>query len=259
MRYVAAIAVVAILAPAAFAATNSVAPVDVEPRVEVHGGVADMSIVVYTDDCYGYDYVLAALDQLGYGYTLYYFDYYGFEAAVASGMYDLIITNHECYFELSYAWDDIYFELLNGKHAILHSFDWDGSHDYSGFAWDVLDLAFHAWYMDLQTATTVYAWAMDPFFTGTDGVLNPVLAGYYIDEGDYLSGTGYGGFTPDPSPDAVACNPPVEWCLIIIAFCMDEYDRAEIVQIWKNVITLIYMGASGADQTTWGGVKAMYR
>jgi hypothetical protein len=258
MRFLTAAAIIALLAPAAFA-TNSVQECDVEPRVEVHGGAADMSIVVYTDDCYGYDYVLPALDQLGYAYTLYYFDYYGFEAAVASGMYDLIITNHECYFELSYSWDDIYYQLLAGKCAILNSFDWDGSHDYSGFAGAVLGLAGHDWYADVQTATTVYVWNVDPIYTGV-GDLYPVLAGYYIDEGDYLMGYGESGWNPSPDDYSVNCNIHCgDYALVIIAWCMDEYSREQVIQVWKNAINWIYWGASATDATSWGGVKAMYK
>jgi hypothetical protein len=259
MRFAVALAVVALLAPAAFA-YNSVETPTTEPYVEVHGGVADMTIVVYTDDCYGYDYVLDALNQLGYGYTLYYMDYSGFEAAVASGMYDLIIVNHECYFELSYAWDDIYYQLLAGKCAILNSFDWDASNDYSGFCWSVLGLAGHEWYMDVQYAYSVYVWNFTPIYDGTDGVLDPVIPDYYIDEGDYLAGTGESGWTTSPDYYSVNCNIYCgDYALVIISWCMDEYDFIEVVQVWKNAINWIYWGASATDATSWGGVKAMYK
>ena len=249
------VAAMVLVAGSAFAASNSVVTVETTPVFEQVPGIDTQSIVVYTDDCYGYDLVLTALNQLGLGYDLYWFDYAGFETAVASGAYDVIIVNNACYYECSYAWDDIYNEFMAGKAGVIATFDWDGSNDYSGYVDELLALNDHTWAGDLQNATPVYAWNMDPVFTGTDGVLSVFTDGY-IDNGDVWNWTtAEGGIQPVPTPGMANVN--LACPRIYIGFAPDEYEQADVVQMWKNCILWVISGPTATEHTTWGSVKSL--
>jgi hypothetical protein len=271
MRLMIAVALLTLAAGPVLAASNSLVEVEYQPYSVQVPGDRTQSIVVYSDDAYGYDYVLQALNQLGLGYDLFWADYSGFESAVGSGVYDLIIVNHDNYYELSYAWDEIYNEMLAGKRVILNSFDWDGSNDYSGgYSGSILDLMYHIHVRDIGTPTTIYGWPTgDCVFAGTDGIVDVWTEGY-LDDGDALQSVpspeawDLGGWTPTPISGEVAMNIVVHYdgtiyIWIVISWCMDEYDGLDAVQIWKNTI-LAAMGESPsvAMKTTWGGVKALY-
>ena len=257
MKGVALALALVLIAGSAFA-SNMSKPIfhDPEPYSGQVPGLRTQSIVVYTDDCYGYDLVLSALNQLGLGYDLYWFDYAGFETAVASGAYDVIIVNNACYFECSYAWDDIYNEFMAGKAGVIATFDWDGSDDYSGYVDDLLALNDHVWATGLDNATTQYAWNMNPVFAGTDGILSVYTDGY-IDNGDTWSWTtAEGGITSTPEPRTATVN--LACPRIYIGFAPDEMEQAETIQMWKNCILWVTSGPTATEQATWGGVKALY-
>ena len=59
------VAAMVLVAGSAFAASNSVVTVETTLVFEQVPGIDTQSIVVYTDDCYGYDLVLTALNQRG--------------------------------------------------------------------------------------------------------------------------------------------------------------------------------------------------
>jgi hypothetical protein len=221
------------------------------------------SIVVYSDDSYGNDYVLDALNQLGLGYDLYWGDPAGFEAAVQTGTYDMIIVNHETIFSLSDAWDDIAAELVGGTKVIVSTFDCDGSDDYSGGGMaDILGFAGHEWHYDLQLAQDIYGWGhfWGPLWTGMPNPCVPVTPDDYIDEGDAIWGypdNSFAGWVPTFTDGEIAMN---TFCCRIIVACWlaDEYSADCTVQWWKNSILFLVEGPTAAELTTWGSVKALY-
>jgi len=221
-----------------------------------------LGVVVYTDDYQGFDYVLTALANQGLGYDLYYGDPAGFETAVASGAYDLIIVNHDSSFELSYAWDDIYNELLAGKKAIIMTFDCDGSNDYSGgFMASLLGLAGLTWNADVGTATTLYGWIESPdFWQYMPAGAVPVHPDDYYDEGDAVCGDttpAICGWTDSPDQCEIAVS--FQCCeLILGCVLLDEYAEADAIRFWENCIR--YMAPEGCpvEESTWSVVKAIY-
>ena len=223
-------------------------------------GIHAASIIVYTDDCVmGNDYVVTALTDMGLAYTLYSSDYAGFEAALAGGTWDIVLVNHDCYYELSYAWDDVVNAYMGGSKIAVATFDWDGSNDYSGYVDDLLALGEHTWAQDIIDQPPVYVWNADPVFTGLPTMLTSPFSGSYIDEGDVWSWTtAEAGITPDPEVRMADCN--IRGCdLIFFGFVVDELGAADGVAIWKNVLTYFLTGPSAVDHVTWGAVKTLVR
>jgi hypothetical protein len=262
MRAVAVALVLVMLASSAFAIDNSRGQLGHKPHSERVPGLRVMSVVAYTDDYQGYDYIVDALNQLGMGYDLYMSDPDGFEVAVQTGNYDLILVNHENYFTVSNAWDDIAAELAAGKKAIVSTFDCDGSDDYSGGMDDILGFAGHEWNYDVQTAGDMYGWDhfWGPLWTGMPNPCVPVMPDAYFDEGDGIFGyadNSFAGWTPAFSDGDIAMN---TFCCSIIVACWvaDEYSPECAIQWWKNSILFLTEGPTVTARTTWGSVKALY-
>jgi len=253
--------VLLLAAPAAFAVSNAPGDLGGTVGTVIHEGSTRTAIVVYTDDYQGYDYVIQALNGLGLAYTAYYSDYAGFEAAVATGAYDLILVNHDNWYELSYAWDTILAELNAGKTAIITTFDCDGSNDYSGYMSALLAYAGHTWSYDWGSPPTIYGWnhIANPWWAGMSASISGTDA--YMDDGDGLHGaaaTSFAGSTPAYSePDVMMNIHPCD--LILACWCADEYPAAEAILWWTNCITWITVNPSPVGDGTWGAIKALYR
>jgi len=218
------------------------------------------AIVVYTDDYMAYDYVIQALNNLGLAYTAYYSDYAGFEAAVASGTYDLILVNHQNYFEVSNVWDDLLTQLNAGKAAILCTFDCDASDDYSGYMDDLLAYAGHQWNVDLSTLATIYGWAHipNPWWAGMSVSISGV--DNYFDDGDCLFGDAayaFAGNTPAYTNGNVMMSAHADF--IMACWAPDEYPAADAIQWWMNCISWILLPPSPTEEGTWGAIKELYR
>jgi hypothetical protein len=233
------------------------------PSAEQVAGDSRETIVVYVDEVFGpYYYVKDALDNLGLAYTIYYSDYNGFEANVASGVNDIILVSHHNYYQLSYAWDDILNELMAGKKAGLCSFDWDGSHDYSGYADDILAYAGHTHSVDWSMTQPIHAWPpeSDPFWCDLPDVLQDLDIGY-IDDGDELVGdasNSFAGTTTTFDPYHVVMNYQATQ-LVIGGWCPGQYIGTDCVTWWTNVIQWLLGEPTATEATSWGAVKILYQ
>lgn len=258
MRCMIAAVIMVLLAGSALAVSNSPVQNGPAPYHMVVPGARTQNIVVYTDDCYGYDYVLDALAAEGLAYTLYYADYAGFEAAVASGLYDMILVNHECYFECSYTWDTLINAYNAGASMAVFTFDWDGSNDYSGRVRDLLALGLHTFAFDVQTQGPVYVWNADPIFTGLPATIPPAMPDIYFDEGDSWSyETAESGWTPTPSQPYASCN--IGCGLVLGGFTMDELSQDHAVRIWRNIIHYLQLEPSATRSASWSSLKTLFR
>jgi hypothetical protein len=248
----------AVLPSLALATGNAPISASAVPYTDHVEGLHTYNVVVYTDDCYGYDYILDALAAKGVAYTLFYADPFGFQTAVASGAYNMILVNHECYFECSYAWCDIVNAYLNGARVGVSSFDWDQSHDYSGCADDLLALAQDYFAGDVDTQGTVYNWGS--LLAGCGSSWAAPGTGFYFDEGDrwqYTPGVEEAGWTSAPSQPNGNVNRVHG--LVVMGFTVDELSQVDGQCIWQAVINELLYGASAAEQATWSSVKSLYQ
>lgn len=243
----------------ALAATNAAVPSTVTPYNTVVGGVRTDNILVYSDDYQAHDYLLAALNAEGLAYTLFYGDPTGFRTAVQSGAYNAIFVSHENYFEVSYAWGDLINAYNAGAKLAVFTFDWDGSHDYSGRVRDLLALGEHTQSRDIATQGSVYVWNQNPIFTGLSATLTSPYSGAYNDEGDswnYL--TAESGWFAAPTPGGANLN--LGECLVLGGFTADELSSADGVTLWRNVIDYVLgCGSSATEASTWGALRSIYR
>lgn len=242
--------------------SNCTIPVTYNPHMETHEGDGRASIVVYTDEAFLAYHVITALNNLGLAYTVYYDDYIGFEMAVASGTFDVIVVDHNNYYEFSNAWDDIYNELVGGARGVICSFDWDGSNDASGYVDDVLLLGGHTHSVDWSTCLPVYPWppASNPIWGSLPAVLNPLNTGY-IDDGDEFTGdasNSFAGTTMAFDAAHVVMN-YVPCQLVLAGWTPGQYMAADAVMWWENAITYVLSGVTPVQEKSWGAIKTQFR
>ena len=162
-------------------------------------GLAAERILLYADD-YRHDigdhYIDQALQGLGLSYTAYYDDPSGFESALSSGTWDLVIVDNYS-FTLGPVWDDIDAHIAAGGKALITSWNLDTVS--SEPLWARLGLQ---WVSDLFTPEPVFRWdAGHPLFTRPESVPDfTELTDFYNDDGDRVNASGssqlVAGFTP---------------------------------------------------------------
>jgi hypothetical protein len=245
-------------APTIDGTSNTPTPVDAVPSFQVVDGTGSGCVLVYSDACAGPDYLQQALAAKGLSYQWFSQDPYGFELALQSECYQTVLIDHSCFTDLSYVWDDVVTAYQHGNRIGVATFDWDGSHDQSGFVSTLLALGGASAAYDVQNQGTIYVWNPAPLFAGMNTTLLSPLAGTYLDEGDGWSyTTAASGWTNAPSePNA---NSTLGGNLVLLGFLPDELSSSDGVRLWSNIIDYLMAGVIPVRPTTWGAIKALYR
>ncbi|MDI6808590.1 MAG: hypothetical protein QME66_06385 [Candidatus Eisenbacteria bacterium] len=251
----------------AFAATNAKLNIPAQgpgPGKHVVGeATAAGNIIIYTDDLvYWPPAAIQALNAIGYGYTWYHADPFGFQAALQQMPWDIILVSHCTYFELSYAWDDIYYQMMRGATVGIDTFDGDCSHDYSGFGPTLFQAIGAAQMSDFGPDDIFFA--NDPEFWGPlSGQFIRNIGVGYIDNGDIIGyimpwavmTAQWGGIW---APNNIRrFQFPCSWLDLWIL----DYDFSlnDAVNVWFVRLVWLDISPTAAQNESWGKIKAMYK
>jgi hypothetical protein len=268
MRTICAIlAIMLLFALPAFAATNAkinMAPKGPAPGKHVVGeATAAGNIIIYTDDlAYSPPASIQALNAIGYAYTWYNNDPAGFEAALQQMPWDIILVSHCTYYELSNAWDEIYYQMMAGATVGIDTFDGDCSNDMSGFGPTLFDAIGAAQMSDF--GPTDISLSPDVEFWGplAGGLIKNIADGY-VDDGDMIgviepwavmTATWMGVTAPVNIRRFVS---PCSWLDLWIL----DYDFAEedAYNMWYARLVWLDISPTAAQTESWGKIKALYK
>ncbi len=117
-----------------------------------------ISVLLYSDDpshAPGAHWADLALQTAGLPYTAVYNDPLTFGSVLNSRHWDLLVINHENFFAVAEHWNAVAAQLAAGAHAVISTFDLDGSHSPPTTLWSTLGLSSNS---DLLTTSPVYWW-----------------------------------------------------------------------------------------------------
>ncbi len=216
-------------------------------------GLAAERILLYADDYRhsgGSHYMDQALQGLGLSYTAYYNDPAGFEIALASGSWDLVIVDNYN-FILGPVWDDIDAHLAAGGKVLITTWNLDGVS--AEPLWAHLGLQ---WVGDFFTPLPVYRWDPGhPLFTRPESVPDfTQLTDFYNDDGDRVNALGssqtVAGFTPAATLGEGALLVSAAHNAIVNTFMPVENDRdrdsdgkLDAIELFTNEITALTIPA----------------
>jgi thermitase len=213
------------------------------------------NVLVYSDDYAvtpGSRYVIIALNSLGISYTYFADDPWGFDSALTSQSWDLVVVDHCNYYALGNYWNELDDYVRNGGRLVLSTFDIDGSNSVPTTLWDTLGVR---WVSDMYSPEPVYRWIPShPIFTfpNTVGDLTSCSDEYW-DNGDHVApttGTAVGGFTSSPGTDDAAIVVGNAYPTVLFSFILDEFrhddngdGKLDAVELWENAIVQLARGS----------------
>lgn len=212
-------------------------------------GQPELDILVYTDDGYvepALRYVIVALNDLGKNYTHYPDDPTGFVAALTTQHWDMVIADHDNYYEFGNNWVELENYVIGGGRLALSTFDIDGSHSEPTSLWATLGVQ---WTADMPYPEPIYRWEpAHPIFNVPNAIGD--LTYYeedYIDDGDHVSattGTALAGFTISPTTEYAGIVTDNGGRTVLMSFLSCEFrsdedsdGKLDAVELWENVIT----------------------
>jgi thermitase len=216
--------------------------------------LAVRNALVYADD-YAMPpssrYVIVALNSLGINYTYYADDPSGFEAALVSQPWDLVVVDHCNYYSMGNYWNKLDEYVRNGGLLVLSTFDIDGSNSQPTTLWDTLGVR---WVSDMRSPEPVYRWNPSHLlftFPNNVGDLTSYTEGY-SDHGDHVAattGTAVAGFTTSPMDGYAGIVVGNIHQTVLFSFILDEFrsdqnsdGKLDAIELWENAIVYLARG-----------------